>query len=38
VAWDLVETFLAAQYGLAERYLRRLKKVDALEAGQDFKS
>jgi len=38
VAWDLVETFLAAQYGQAERYLRRLKKVDALEAGQDFKS
>ena len=31
VAWDLVETFLAAQYGQAERYLRRLKKVEVLE-------
>ena len=31
VAWDLVETFLAAKYGLAERYLRRLKKVEVLE-------
>ena len=31
VAWDLVQTFLAAQYGTAERYLRRLKKVEALE-------
>jgi ribose 5-phosphate isomerase B len=31
VAWDLVETFLAAQYGLAERYIRRLKKVEAIE-------
>ena len=31
VARDLVETFLAAEYGQAERYLRRLKKVAALE-------
>ena len=32
VAWDLVETFLAAQYSRAERHLRRLTKVAALEA------
>ena len=31
VARDPVETFLAAEYGQAERYLRRLKKVAALE-------
>jgi ribose 5-phosphate isomerase B len=31
VAWDIVQTFLAAEYGQAERYLRRLKKVAALE-------
>jgi hypothetical protein len=31
VAWDLVQTFLAAEYDQAERYLRRLKKVAALE-------
>ncbi|MGC9941223.1 MAG: RpiB/LacA/LacB family sugar-phosphate isomerase [Verrucomicrobiota bacterium] len=30
-AWDLVETFLAAQFGQAERYLRRLNKVSAFE-------
>ena len=30
-AWDLVETFLAAEYGTAERYLRRLAKIAALE-------
>ena len=34
VAWDLVETFLAAEYGQAERYLRRLKKITALENGR----
>ncbi len=33
VAWDLVEAFLAAEYGQAERYLRRLDKVTALETG-----
>jgi len=32
VAWDLVETFLAARYSRAERHLRRLTKVAALEA------
>src|SRR5262244_1111151 len=31
VAWDLVETFLAARYSQAERHLRRLGKVAALE-------
>ena len=33
VAWDLVETFLAARPSRAERHLRRLGKVEALEAG-----
>ena len=33
VAWDLVQAFLAAQYGQAERYIRRIKKVEALERG-----
>jgi ribose 5-phosphate isomerase B len=32
VAWDLVQTFLAAEYGRAERFLRRLDKIAALEA------
>ena len=31
VAWDLVQTYLAAQYSQAERYLRRLRKIAALE-------
>jgi ribose 5-phosphate isomerase B len=31
VAWDLVQTFLAAEYSQAERHLRRLSKVTALE-------
>lgn len=30
-AWDLLEAFLAAQYGQADRYLRRLAKIGALE-------
>ena len=34
VAWDLVETFLAARGSAAERHLRRLEKVTALEAEQ----
>jgi ribose 5-phosphate isomerase B len=33
VAWDLVQAFLAAEYGRAERYLRRLDKIAALESG-----
>ncbi len=32
VAWDLVQTFLAAAFSQAERHLRRLSKVAALEA------
>lgn len=31
LAWDLVEAFLAAEFSLAERHLRRLAKVAALE-------
>ena len=31
VAWDLVETFLAAKFSQAERHLRRLGKVASLE-------
>lgn len=31
LAWDLVETFLASQFSHAERHLRRLGKVAALE-------
>jgi ribose 5-phosphate isomerase B len=34
VAWDLVETFLAANFSQAERHLRRLDKVASLEAGK----
>lgn len=33
VAWDLVEAFLAAAFSHADRHLRRLRKVAALEAG-----
>jgi ribose 5-phosphate isomerase B len=31
LAWDLVETFLAAEFSQAERHLRRLGKVAELE-------
>jgi ribose 5-phosphate isomerase B len=34
VAWDLVETFLAAGYSQLERHLRRLGKVASLEAAR----
>lgn len=34
VAWDLVHTFLEAAPSEAERHLRRLAKVAALEAGR----
>jgi ribose 5-phosphate isomerase B len=34
VAWDLVQTFLAAEFSQAERHLRRLGKVAALEVKQ----
>jgi ribose 5-phosphate isomerase B len=33
VAWDLVQTFLAATFSQDERHLRRLGKVAALEAS-----
>jgi ribose 5-phosphate isomerase B len=32
LAWDLVQTFLEAEYSQAERHLRRLGKVAALES------
>jgi ribose 5-phosphate isomerase RpiB len=31
VAWDLVQTYLVAEYSQAERHLRRLRKMAALE-------
>lgn len=31
LAWDLIEAFLAAEFSQAERHLRRLSKVAALE-------
>jgi ribose 5-phosphate isomerase B len=36
VAWDLVQAFLAAKFSRAERHLRRLGKVAALEAGRSL--
>ena len=33
VAWDLVETFLAANFSQAGRHLRRLGKVASIDAG-----
>jgi ribose 5-phosphate isomerase B len=35
VAWDLVQTFLAAEFSQAPRHLRRLRKVAALEDQPD---
>jgi len=32
VAWDLVQTFLAAEFSIAPRHLRRLNKVPSLES------
>jgi ribose 5-phosphate isomerase RpiB len=32
VAWELVQAFLEAEFSQAERHLRRLGKVAALEA------
>jgi ribose 5-phosphate isomerase B len=32
VAWDLVQTFLGAEFSQAERHLRRLEKVARMEA------
>ena len=34
VAWDLVQTFLAAQFSQGPRHLRRLGKVASLESGK----
>lgn len=34
VAWDLVKTYLAAQYSQEARHLRRLGKVAEIEAGK----
>lgn len=34
VAWDLVQTYISAQYSQAPRHLRRLGKVAALEKGK----
>jgi len=34
VAWDLVQTFLTAEFSRAERHLRRLGKVASLERGK----
>ncbi|MGE0821124.1 MAG: RpiB/LacA/LacB family sugar-phosphate isomerase [Candidatus Binatia bacterium] len=34
VAWDLVQAFLAATFSHAERHLRRLRKMAAIEAGK----
>jgi ribose 5-phosphate isomerase B len=34
VAWDLVQTFLTAEFSQAERHLRRLSKVSSLESGK----
>ena len=35
VAWDLVQTFLAAEFSQAPRHLRRLSKIASLEAQRD---
>ena len=35
VAWDIVQTFLAAEFSQAQRHLRRLAKVAALETEGD---
>ena len=36
VAWDLVETFLKAEFSNASRHLRRLGKVASLEEGSEI--
>jgi ribose 5-phosphate isomerase B len=36
VAWDLVQTFLAAEFSQAERHLRRLRKVGSLEQEKEI--
>ena len=34
VAWELVQTFAASKFSAAERHLRRLAKVAALEESR----
>ena len=36
VAWDLVQTFLAAEFSQAPRHLRRLSKIASLEAQKEW--
>ena len=36
VAWDLIRTFLAAEFSQAERHLRRLAKVAACAQGETY--
>ena len=36
VAWDLVQTFLAAEFSQAPQHLRRLAKVGSLEIGNNY--
>ncbi len=36
LAWDLVQTFLNAQFKESERFVRRLNKVKALESRQNI--
>ena len=38
LAWDFVQIFLGARFSQAERHLRRLAKVAALEAGRSAPS
>jgi ribose 5-phosphate isomerase B len=35
VAWDLVQTFLQAEFSRAPRHLRRLSKVASLETQKE---
>ena len=35
VAWDLVQTFLGAEFSQAPRHLRRLEKIASLEAREE---
>jgi ribose 5-phosphate isomerase B len=35
VAWDLIQTFIVARFSSAERHLRRVGKVAALEEAKD---
>ena len=36
LAWDLVQTFIAAKFTNADRHVRRLRKVAALETQNDY--